>query len=442
MNQHKLFLFFVIAVLLVGCGGGKTPVPTAVSPEVTATAVPSLTPSLTQPPMLTATSMPAFPPETRLKEQCLEILPEFPRDFAPSSIVILGGGVGVKQRRFETLLLDMATGQTTEIITQDQFQGDHIVSLDRKLMAYSSHIFDSEGKPVKDELVVSTANGQILRTIPWEEKWLGLLAWKDNQSLILSYNEPVFSASGEQETYISYLVLNPFNDERQILRTDFPNFVLTYVPTISWDGWHGVSFDPTLNLAVYPSYVADGDEMYTYSIWDISKQERVASLENIFTAYFDIFPMPRWSPDGSQFVFVGLMYVSNPGVFELYRVKADGQTEQLTNLSSVAFIRPDTYVWSPDNRHVTMYISSPADRHSKLARLAVLDTENLEVIDYCITVNLASPGLPIWSPDGKQFVVVDWSREDNPRVILIDIEKGIAVQIAENMNILSWMASP
>ncbi len=452
MNQHKLFLGLVIVMLLMGCGTEITPMSTVAIPEITATALPSLTPSPTQRPTLTATSTPAYPPETRLKSQCLEILPELPSDFVSSGIVVLGRRVGENRSNFETILLDMATGQTTSIIMQDQFLGFHVVSSDRKLIAYYSSNDDADGKTVSEELVISAVDGHtfiIIKTIPWEKKWRSLLGWKGNESLIFDFDEPVFSASGEQKSLISYLVLNPFSGERQILRTDFPNFVLTALPAISWDGWEGVSFDPTLNLAVYPSFFGEKKEMYTYTLWDVSKRDRVVSLENIFAAYSDFhdtFPMPRWSPDGSQFVFVGLQ-VANPGVFELYRVTKDGQTEQLTHLNSVRHIESSGLSWSPDGRYIAMLLSLRGDPEFGDATppyLAVLDTKTMEVTDYCVQVRSkgGEPPPPIWSEDGKRFLLETWTWDDHRRVILIDIEKGIAAQIAENMWLSGWMASP
>ena len=144
----KSILLTLAMLLIVSCTS-RTPAPTGA-----ATAIPSMTPSPTHQPTPTATSAPAFPPETRLKQQCLEILPELPSDFVSSGIVVLGRRVGENRSNFETILLDMATGQTTSIITQNQSQGSHVVSSDRKIVAYSNIIYDAKGERMYKELIV------------------------------------------------------------------------------------------------------------------------------------------------------------------------------------------------------------------------------------------------------------------------------------------------
>jgi hypothetical protein len=55
------------------------------------------------------------------------------------------------------------------------------------------------------------------------------------------------------------------------------------------------------------------------------------------------------------------------------------------------------------------------------------------------------PGTPLWSPVGHQFVVDVHDRpedQDYFRMVLVDIDKGFAAQIAENQWIWGWMVSP
>jgi hypothetical protein len=37
------------------------------------------------------------------------------------------------------------------------------------------------------------------------------------------------------------------------------------------------------------------------------------------------------------------------------------------------------------------------------------------------------------------LLVQDWYEKDHSRVILVDIERGVAVQVAENMEAVGWM---
>ena len=50
--------------------------------------------------------------------------------------------------------------------------------------------------------------------------------------------------------------------------------------------------------------------------------------------------------------------------------------------------------------------------------------------------------MPIWSPDGKQLIVVDWYEKDHRKVILVDPDQGFAAQIAADMEPAGWMLAP
>jgi hypothetical protein len=253
------------------------------------------------------------------------------------------------------------------------------------------------------------------------------------------------------------LALNPFSGERQILEPDFPRILNTH-PTVLdmlpfWEGWSGVIYDPTLTRAIYPRFVGNNDEMYTYAVWDVSERRLIATLEEVFSSSSSFggnFPMPKWFPDGSRFVFQGFDPTEDPVKTELYEVSRDGQVKQLTHLSSVAYVWESSYSWSPDGGHIAMFLGPPLGAAFEKARVAVLDTATLNITDYCISITFSGEGYggggpiwsPIWSPDGHQFVITDWYEKDHRRVILVDIEKNSAVQIANDMEPVGWMVAP
>lgn len=453
MKTLMLLTGFVMALLMVSCQGAEIPTTTpsgtpAPSRQTTPTPIPS-SPNASGAPteMATptvvgvATSTVGIPAEARLKSQCLEVVPRLPSEVAPSGVVILDSRVVVNGRyKPEAYLLDMATGKTITI----EHGGSFIISPDRTLMAYDSVILDKQDRIIKNDLVIADASGQQLKVIPWEKEWSAMLGWSDNQHLILSQPDEV--AVWKPNTL---LVLNPFSGERQLLHPDFPRFldvrgtVLPY-----WDGWYGVIYDPTLTRAIYPRFVGDGEERFTYAIWDRAKRQLVISLENIFVAYSgenDMFPRPRWSPDGTQFVFRGLVHKSEQlAEFELYRLSRDGQAEQLTHLTSIALVQDSNLSWSPDGRHIAMFLDDWGT-YGQQAHVAVLDTTTLDITDYCVPVMYtggAEPPIPIWSLDGKQFLVMGWDKENHTHVILVDIAQGFAAQIAEDMEPVGWMKAP
>jgi hypothetical protein len=448
MMKHPILLVCLIIVAsLVGCQGKEI---IAVAPNgsgLTATAALTVTPTSNY--SVTPTETPIILSEAQLNFQCLDVVPTPPDGAASTGIVVLAENMTSSVNG--TLLLDMETGQMIQIARPDEVQINFVVSPDRTLMAFNNVISDAENRKIRDELIIVTADGQRQKMIPWEKKWLSILGWVSDQSLLFAYDEPAFQADW-QKTPISYLVLNPFSGERQILRPDFPRFLdapSTILPY--WNGWLGTVYNSSLTLAVYPRLLEDDNNLYTYALWDVSEHQLIVSLDDIFVAYSlfnDTYPIPLWSPSGLQFVFQGVVETADLPKFELYKVEQNGKVEQLTRLTSVALVQDSNFSWSPDERYLAMYLTTWGDNiWETRARVAVLALATLEVTDYCIRVSGKGnidglPLMPIWSPDSKQFLVTDWDDENNQRVILVDIEKGSAFQIAEGIEPVGWMVAP
>ena len=466
MKKLIFLACFSIVILLFGCTGDMTISSTSITPSVSAEPHEPIAPAPLPTENGTATSVapsptntPVFPPETQLHSQCLEVEATPLNQIMSNGIVILDSRESTVDNRYkpDLFLLDMATSRTTQIAMQDERQTSHIVSPDKKLMAYESVTYNSTNNIMKkDELVIANALGERLITIPWEKGWVGMPTWLDNERLVINASglNPEENAGDKPATL---LILNPFSRKLQILKPDFPK-VLDIHATLSailpfWEGWSGAIYDPTLTRAIYPIYLDDNEDWFTYAIWDPSQRRLIATLEDIYavassnTAY----PMPKWSPDGSQFVFQGVVPARDPMKYELYAVSRDGETKQLTNLSSVAYVWESTYSWSPDGRYIAMFLSPPIGGvRSDNAHVAVLDTTTLAVTDYCVNITLSGEGYgsgsplwsPIWSPDGHQFVITDWYEKDHRHVVLVDIEKKIAVKVAEDVEPVGWMISP
>ncbi len=464
MKQPIVLVCVLLLILMPGCYRVERALPSATfapTRRATSTLFPSPTASTT--PTVTATATPTLPPEARLRHRCLEVAPTMPPDAGSSGIVVMGEPYEYKERRFDRLLLDMATGRTTPIAGPEGSLFDFTVSLDKKFIAFMAYQAFSnslwgEDKTVQEKLVIANADGEWLKVIPWEKKWMGILGWTVDGRLLLAYDEPVLDASGEKQALVSYLVLDPFHDTQQLLSPEYPRLWRPHSFYIipSWDRWYGVVYDPTLRYAVYPRIIDGNEEMYTYALWDVSKRRQIATLEDIFASYiyYHLYPMPVWSPDGSQFVFVGRVLEDIQDQYpkiEMYLVKRDGQVEQLTHLTPILSIQDSNFSWAPDGRHIAMFINSfVGSAYENKARVATLDLVSRDITDYCFTVTYkgegyglgALPPPPIWSPDGTQFLVVDWYEKEHQRVILVDIVHGYAAQIAQDMEPVGWMVSP
>jgi hypothetical protein len=466
--KKKIFLIIIIGFsLLVSCQGTGAPNFTQEKSTLDKTITTSLMSSPTQlitttlinplpsasetlaatiTPIVKETSIPnstqTAQSDGSLHTQCLQISPTFSGDIGSSGIIVLGTRAGGEQRRYDTLLLNVDSGEKSLFTTQEKYQVENVVSPDNKLMAYQSVVFDANGTFIKYELVIADANGTTLKTIPWEDKWLTLLEWTADQRLLLSYDEPYSARSDGHEFIASYLALDPFSGEQELLQPDVPGFLDIY-PSYGWMFWRTVIYDPTLTRVIYPRLMPDNKEEYTLILWDETTKKLVTGLENIYK-YFVVFsnttPMPHWSLDGSQFAFRGEIYVSDELVeFELYRVSRDGEIEQLTSLTSIALIDPYRFSWSPDGKHIAMLIDAWYTHGN--THLAVIDVNTHVVTDYCIPVRGIQYGAPIWSPDGSQLLVMD-ETDEYRHVILVDIVKNYAAQIAENYDPLGWMVAP
>jgi hypothetical protein len=53
-------------------------------------------------------------------------------------------------------------------------------------LAYDSVVLDKDETLDREKLVIVTADGQIQKEIPWEEKWADILTWTNDQRLIIA----------------------------------------------------------------------------------------------------------------------------------------------------------------------------------------------------------------------------------------------------------------
>ena len=142
---------------------------------------------------------------------------------------------------------------------------------------------------------------------------------------------------------------------------------------------------------------------------------------------------PQWSPDGTQFV-VGIPPALYDPVFELFVVDREGKRTQLTHFKDTSARKGTIFEtrWSPDGRYIAFWLTNS---------LAVFDMMTGMVRDYCLPSNSSMNAEIYWSPDSEQVV---FSQSIRPyygplRVIVIDIQKNRAVEVARNHAILGWM---
>jgi Tol biopolymer transport system component len=446
--QFKLVtLLLLFSLLLAACSTALTPMlppsttplpPTAApAPTQTATLAPSITPTHFSPTSSpTATSVPTLSPEARLKIQCLEISSSFPNNLKAQGNIVLNPYI-----KFDVRLLNLATQKTIQIAGKNENPSGLTVSPDRKYLAFDSGIIDpSSSKIISQTLVIAAADGQRLKTIAWEKDWGGIIDWLNDNNLVISRFVP---NSSDQATTISvvYFILNPFTGVRKNLPSSFPK-IYDQKPLMDWDlKWGITMFDPSLTAVVYMRWLNGNGGYYGYTIWDLNKNQALITTPPII-----LYPIPRWSPDGSQFIVFTM--AADGSKTELFSVNRNGAIKPLTNLFDYfgGFLYIANYSFSPDGRYIAMWLNIDASTGQESAnfQLAILDTLTRQVTDYCVpgwygTEDGSYAPPPIWSPDGKQLLVEDQNADQTSRVILVDIAKGSAAQIAENMEPIDWM---
>ena len=388
--------------------------------------------------------------QAKLSYQCLDIASSLSKNLASNGTIILESQElnDPNLLKPETYLMNIESGETTPLSLQGERLLDVTVSPNKKHFAFESVLHDRQNTILRDDLVISVSDGNRLKTIPWMKNWTNILGWLDNEHLLISVPDP----KGTQ------LLINPFNAEQEFLRPDFLNLANTGKFRLPfWDGQDGIVYDPTLTRAVFTPILANTpnkkDEKVTFAIWDLSQQKLVANLDKLIAVYANLnipLSIPRWNQDGSAFVFQTRVDPNGPylaGETSLFQISRDGQVIQMLHLGHDFEIAENSYHWSPDGRYVAMILTHGDSLSAQKGDIAVVDTQTMYLTNYCISINWAGrgyfgqPPVPIWSPDGKQFLVSDRDEAGHWRVILVDIEKNTAVQIATDMEAVGWMTN-
>lgn len=430
-------LFFIF--FLVGCSFAKSENQTQIN---VFTPTPSdETPLIVSPTMLPKVVNSAIPnahdPETKLINQCVKKSDVPP---ASNSIIVLRSLKDVVPRQApDIILVDMSDGKLKETNQKINITPNYSVSPNGELIAYlASTIINEEVAQLN--LIVANGDFQTQYSTQWDDSWSLILGWTTDQKVIISSIRTETSPS-----IVSYILVDPRNGSQQNIKfniSDFQDESLYDVPY--WESWYGVLMNPTHNLAVYPKQSNANTEMYTYALWDVEGNSSIFSLEEIFSSswfFIKASPMPSWSSDGNQFVFVGGSQDESPGVFELFIVHINGDIKQLTNLTHIGYIWPSLHSWSPDNKNIVFFMTPQQTKGSDSANVSLVNTDTLDVIDLCLSIGLSDTA-PIWSPDEKHFLVVDKYENDHQQVLLVDIENDTVFPLAEDAEPIGWMVIP
>jgi WD40 repeat protein len=350
-----------------------------------------------------------------MKVQCLDIA----QDISPSTE--LRDTIVLDNHETKLFyLLDMETGIQKHLMNDDIGGTYFVVSPDRHWLAYLQTTRSGQNK--EPRLAVVSSDGQEVVSIPYAPEWGGISRWLDNQRLIFPDDKGKIPAE--------HFVLNPFTGEKQEL-LPLPSNVNSLAFRSSEAMM--ISYDPTLSYMVYP------DEDYQTLLVNLHTREILASVDTPWET------VPRWAPDGQSYILYTYIFSGTEITdYGLYKINLQGQMQRLTQFTHTGIERT-SYTWSPDGHHVAMWLVT-AGSPKNHTTLAILDMTTLDVVNTCITNERISKFPPelIWSPDSKQLVFEysEVNHMDKSNVVVVDIQKGWAAQIAENMTPLGWMAGP
>jgi len=407
----------------------------AVSTTSSASTAPPASTGILTPTTPAGTATPTALPATGLTIQCLDVAASLTSDQSHSGVIVL------RDLSTEQLLALEAAQPPATIGAQGSDRlFDPTVSPQGRFLAYRRVKYDTQGDIVARDLEIVDADGAVRASLPWQKDWAGF-HWLDEERLVILVASTNLL---ERESSLSYLVVFPFTGQQEPI-TATPPDVYDIDPVPYWNGWGPQVYEPTLTRVAYLQ-VVEGIE-WAYALWDRQSAQTLVSFRT-----FDPERQPVWSPGATQFVLAGNPIENRAWLkFELYAFDRAGGMRKLTNLTAHY---PNTYIqsysWSPDERYIAFWLNTDLqpdqDQYFGQQSLAVLDTQTLQVTNYCLPGDFSTSRAvlvpaPIWSPDSRQLLVENRYSEQASRVLLVDLVRNFAAQIADNAEPVGWMVS-
>lgn len=401
----------------------------------TATTLPTRTPEPATPtPRPTPTSTPTIVPG--VVQRCFSIQPALPENHKYSGKIA-----------FETYFpgvvntisfYNLETGKVSELPGADN--NDLSVSPDRTKFAF----LDWKGRLLE----IYSSDIKLIKLLAARASWGTITGWLDNQQLAIVMSEK--GSDGWTKYPSDVLVINPFTNQQQRLPSKYPD-IDKASRNSSWDKSGTTVYNSTLNRVIYPGGGVKSGEEFTmgYYLYDIPGKKVLAQLPSSTLGN-----PPVWSPDDSQFIVKKEV--------EFFLVNINGNITEITHMNP-SYHPPENketkfdaeyYSWSPDNRHVALWLIEEPDKKKEewnlwKRTLAILDIQTGDIIDTCIPAGydpyyIRTYPYPVWSPDGRQLVVAaNYRNEDEGfDAMLVDLNEQTAYKIADKLFPVGWLIGP
>lgn len=380
------------------------------------------------------------------KAQCLDILPKLPVGTRLEGFLLMKS---LENRKY-SYLLNLSTLTREEIVGE---KGENLIDFDvtpnGKRVVYLKVTLDSQsGKVMKTNYEIVDTDWKIIGELP-DVQGRGRPYWLDNENLLIrlyeEYEYPPAQPKPTKDPFLSsvdyifppnHIVYNPSTQRTiKLSSQNFPEIHsdVFIQPPIWRDG--GITiYDPTLSFVIYPVQHVDEKKYILYDLQNSKNIKEITTDEETV-----LWAEPVWSHDGSKFI----LERNVKGDEEFLIVNNKGKILRTIHFTENKMGRYSyAYNWSPDDSSIAFWYSD-----GKAEQLGVIDAYTGGVALLCITGEERRAGiyqtrLPVWSPDSKKLVVESWQdnqHSDKNRLILVDLEQSIAVQIGENLIVEGWM---
>jgi hypothetical protein len=456
MNKLSFYLVILIFATLPGCAvspGIKEYLPTIVNTatifNTDSTLVPAspngretLTPT-ERPPALETAAPPAatltFQEPAWLTQDCFQMVSTPPDDSEIRGKILLIGdwiyGPNGKADSYEQL-----TAYNIQIRNKESIPPDKFLTVD---VSPDGKYYAVQDYPDRKTLVYSY-EGKLINVIPQGSTPWHSDRWLDNKTIVFNIVKPFF-------TYIYYprdvVMVNAFTNQQRLFPSEkYPDIDLADA-RLAWEGGGTTQYDANLTRVIYPGSITVGNSerapIVGYILWDLINKKKLADI-----ATYNFSFTPKWSLDQSEFI------VNNLMEGDFYLVTRDGEVSKITNFNpdreNKVWYSSSRYSWSPDGKHVALWLELEKADRSVSASLVLLTVGSGELRDTCISAGILKGGgdvyslfekdVPIWSPDGQYLAIrANRTADEGADVLLVDLKKKLYYKIEEDLSPVGWL---
>jgi hypothetical protein len=422
--NFRLILF--IGVLTLTSCIHKAP-GSAVSTQVEESVVPEHNPSIVSSTALSSIAQIPGAQIGTIQSSCLNVAPQLSQDIDIRGKILLS-------HRHDLSWFNGTNRETRSLVKnmdrEYAYAFDPAVSPDGKWWAYITGRGEFQKRwiviePADSKIDTGVDDPRVIRiAVTWSEG-IFIHSWLDpNHLVLIRQAKPIYST----------LILNPFTGEENEYRLEtFENYPEMMDATRVYFQSSNLMPDPTQQMVAYPQY----DGGFFITLWDLQSKKALAKLKDLEKFKHN----PLWAADGKDFVIAVNTKRDDDAkirTHDWFQMSRDGTVRRLTDFAPF-FSTALSWVASrsPNDRYLAfelLYIQSGQD----FTKWLVMDLKTGKLLNFCIDSVQGDSMNPVWSPDSRFMLLGRVDDEDNGTVILVDLLKSQAYQIAKDQMPVGW----